>query len=145
MGRFKLTLPWGEPDEARTVIGQVVATLTAAGLTEIVVVTGHRADEVGAALHGSPVRCVFNPDYASGEMLASLQVGLSALNDRSKGALLCLGDQPQMEVATVQAVVAAGETSDWQQVIIPSFQMRAGHPILLPAWLWPPAAVKRAT
>lgn len=146
MGRFKLTLPWDDgSDGARTVIGQVVATLEAAGLGEIIVVTGHRATEVEAALAVTAARCVLNPDYASGEMLTSLQVGLSALSDRRKAALLCLGDQPQMEVATARAVVAAGQAAGWQPIVIPSFQMRAGHPILLPRWLWPEIITCRGT
>ncbi len=145
MGRFKLTLPWGGPDGARTVIGQVVATLEAAGLAEIIVVTGHRAEEVVAALHGSAARCVFNPDYATGEMLTSMQVGLAAQRSRCAAALLCLGDQPQMQVATVQAVVAAGQAAGWQTIVIPSCQMRAGHPILLPKWLWPEILACRST
>lgn len=145
MGRFKLTLPWGPT----TVIGQVVATLAAAGLRDIVAVTGHRAAEVEAALAGSPARLVWNPDYANGEMLSSIQAGLRSATDAVDGpsqsagatapaaALLCLGDQPQMEAATVAAVLAAGAAQGWSRIVIPSYQMRAGHPLLLPAWLWP--------
>jgi molybdenum cofactor cytidylyltransferase len=62
---------------------------------------------------------------------------------RLKGAeaapatLLCLGDQPQMQVATVQAVLSASSVDDRAQIVVPSYRMRAGHPILLPNWLWP--------
>ena len=153
MGRFKLTLPWGD----RTVIGQVVATLEAAGVDEIIVVTGNRADEVVAALAGTNTHHVHNPDYAAGEMLSSIQVGVRALTQARRGlkpppqadesrlkpagsapaALLCLGDQPQMQAATAQAVLSAGEADGWDRIIIPSYCMRAGHPILLPNWLWP--------
>ena len=144
MGRFKLTLPWGE----RTVVGQVVATLAAAGVGEIVAVTGNRAAEVTAALAGAPVRLVFNPAHATGEMLSSVQVGLQALSAELHGpgqqeamqplaALLCLGDQPQIGAATVRAVLAAGEAGGWAQIVIPSYRMRSGHPILLPRWVWP--------
>jgi molybdenum cofactor cytidylyltransferase len=143
MGRFKLLLPWG----ARTVIGQVVATREAAGVAEVVVVTGHRATDVAAALAGTSARIVFNPDYATGEMLSSIQTGLRAANPKGladpsglhapKAALLCLGDQPQMEVATVRAVLTAGAAAGWEQIIVPSFQMRGGHPTLLPRAIWP--------
>jgi molybdenum cofactor cytidylyltransferase len=51
-------------------------------------------------------------------------------------ALMCLGDQPQRELATVEAVLAEGERTGWQRVIIPSYRMRAGHPILIPSSLW---------
>jgi molybdenum cofactor cytidylyltransferase len=177
MGRFKLTLPWG----ATTVIGQVVATLRAAGVAEIVVVTGNRADEVAAALAGALARIVFNSDYATGEMLSSIQAGVRAviavtgdrgrsnpreaclrrLTDqsaqadfaevdavstaRNPAALLCLGDQPQMEVTTVQAVLAAGAATGWQRIIRPSYQMRAGHPIVLPSAVWSDILTTTAT
>jgi molybdenum cofactor cytidylyltransferase len=170
MGCFKLTLPWG----GRTVIGQVVATLEAAGVGEIIVVTGHRADEVAAALGGTTAHLVHNPDYAAGEMLSSIKIGVRAVAEVRRGldaarddadaparpglkppasrstdesrlkpagsecaALLCLGDQPQMQAATVKVVLAAGEADGWQEIVIPSYRMRAGHPILLPCWLWP--------
>ena len=60
-------------------IGQVVATLEAAGVDEIIVVTGHRADEVAAALADTTAHAVHNPDYAAGEMLSSIQAGVRAL------------------------------------------------------------------
>jgi molybdenum cofactor cytidylyltransferase len=141
MGRFKLTLPWGE----RTVVGQVVATLEAAGVGEIVVVTGHREEEVIAALAGRPIRCVHNADYMSGEMLRSIQVGLAALDPGVAAALLCLGDQPQMEVDTVRGVLAVGAAAGWRRIVIPSHRMRGGHPIGLPAWLWPEILACRDT
>lgn len=133
MGRFKLTLPWGD----RTVIGQVVATLEAAGVAAIVAVTGHRADEVVAALAGTTAQIVHNPGYASGEMLSSIQAGLRAAEASREAALLCLGDQPQMTLTTVRAVLAAGAEDGGRRIIIPSYRMRAGHPILLPRWVWP--------
>lgn len=141
MGRFKLTLPWA----GRTVIGQVVAALRTAGLAEIVVVVGHRGAEVEAALTETAVRCVFNPNYADGEMLSSVQAGLAALDRRNAATLLCLGDQPQLEPATTQAILAAGQAAGWQTIVIPSYQMHAGHPILLPRWLWDEILACRGT
>jgi molybdenum cofactor cytidylyltransferase len=138
MGRFKLTLPW----RGTTVIGQVLATLTEAGVADVVVVTGHRAEEVAVAAMSSGggmprLAFVHNSDYATGEMLSSIQAGLGALSAEIAAALLCLGDQPQMQVCTVKAVLAAGAASNWRRIVIPSYQMRAGHPILLPRDLWP--------
>ncbi len=154
MGRFKLTLPWSErivpsvrdavplvrdnvPSARGTVIGQVVATLEAAGVAEIVVVLGHRAEEVALVLDGTSVRTVFNANYADGEMLSSIQAGIPTLGEEAPALLLCLGDQPQMKVGTVRAIIEAGEAAGWNKIIVPSYQMHAGHPILLPAWAWP--------
>jgi len=70
-------------------------------------------------------------------MLSSIQAGLAALEPGIQAALICLGDQPQMEAATVTTVVAAGKRTGWKRVVAPSYQMRMGHPILLPQTIWP--------
>jgi len=132
MGAFKLTLPWA----GKTVIEQVVLTLTMASLHEIIVVTGHRGNEVEKALAKTPARCVSNPQYESGEMLSSIQAGLAAVAPGVDAALICLGDQPQMEMSTVLALLTEAERTGWRRVIIPSYDMRAGHPIVLPRSLW---------
>jgi molybdenum cofactor cytidylyltransferase len=133
MGRFKLTLPW----DGTTVIGRVVQILVEAGLEDIVVVTGHRAGDVTKALTGVAVREAYNPGYGTGEMLSSIRVGLAALRGEAMAALVCLGDQPQIEVATVRAVLATGREDGWRRLVVPSYGLRAGHPILLPRGIWP--------
>jgi molybdenum cofactor cytidylyltransferase len=130
----KPLLPWRQ----HTVIEQVVTTLRLAGLPaeQIVVALGHHRAEMEAVLAGHGVRCVFNPHYRAGEMLSTVQAGLRALPPDCTGALVALADQPQMLVNTVQQVLAAFSASDEQELIIPSYQMRRGHPIALPRWLW---------
>lgn len=128
----KPLLPWGRG----TIVEQVVSTLFAAGVSDVVVVTGHRQEATEAALATYPVRCVFNPAYANGEMLASLQAGLRAVPPEHAGALLALADQPQMEPEVVTRVLRAFASGGNQSIVVPSYQMRRGHPILLPRWLW---------
>lgn len=128
----KPLLPWG----LSTVIGTVVDTLTAAGVAEVIVVTGHQREAVEAALAGSAARCVNNPAYADREMLSSIQAGLAAADPASAGALLALADQPQMQLAVVQQALRAFDQSGGQALVIPSHALRRGHPILLPRWLW---------
>lgn len=132
MGAFKQTLPW----HGSTVIEQVVSTLALARLREVVVITGHRRADVEAALARQSVRCVFNPSYATSEMLSSIQTGIAALDAGSDAVLVCLGDQPHMEATTLSAILAEGERTGWRQVIIPSYHRRAGHPILIPSYLY---------
>lgn len=129
---IKPLLPWRH----HTVIEEIITTLLTAGLSQIVVVTGHQHQALEAALASCPVRCLFNPNYASGEMLSSLQVGLQALPAGCSGALVALADQPQMQVSVVQKMLKAFAESDNQAIVIPSYQMRRGHPVVLPRRLW---------
>lgn len=131
MGRPKMTLPWGKT----TIIEQVVSVLAQAGAAPVIVVTGGAHKSVEAALRGTPAQPVFNPRHADGEMLHSLQVGLASLPAPVEAALVALGDQPQIEASIVQAVLHAyAETA--APLIVPSFQMRRGHPWLVHRSLW---------
>jgi len=133
MGQFKPLLPWGE----HTVIEQVVTTLLGTSVSEVLVVTGHEHDALAAALHAYPLRLVFNPDYAAGDMISSIQAGLRALGPAVEAALIAIGDQPRMQASTVEAVVAAWRQGSAERIIIPSYHMRRGHPICLPRAVWP--------
>jgi molybdenum cofactor cytidylyltransferase len=134
MGRPKLSLPWG----STTVIGQVVTTLMQARVDEIVVVTGGARLEVEAVLNdvpGAAVRTVFNPRYTEDDMLVSLQAGIGALSEKVQAVLVVLGDQPQIEVETVQALVETYRSGGYP-LIVPSYHMRRGHPWMVDHALW---------
>ena len=133
MGRPKLLLPYGE----RSVIEQVVSVLLASPADEVLVVTGHEREAVEQALAGWPVLAVFNPDYAAGEMLSSVQVGLEAAAPESRAALLAAGDMPAIEAGVVAQLVVAYRAAGDDCVYIPSYRMRAGHPVLVPRSYWP--------
>jgi molybdenum cofactor cytidylyltransferase len=131
MGRPKMVLPWGNT----TVIGQVANTLISAGVGDVSVVTGGARLEVANALKALPIRIVFNPDFNNNQMMLTLQIGLAALGDSVEAALVVLGDQPQLEVRVVRKVIATYHEQK-PPLIIPSYQMRRGHPWLLarPCW-----------
>jgi molybdenum cofactor cytidylyltransferase len=144
MGRPKLALRWGET----TVLGHVVGTLNAAGLEEIVVVTGGGRAIVQQAMQGLPAREVFNPNFEEDHMLFSLQAGLKELSADCAAALVALGDQPQMRLDVVQALLQA-YVQTGAGLVIPSFQMRRGHPWIVARSFWntifalqPPATLR---
>ncbi len=143
MGVPKHTLPWGTGE---TIISRIVNQLQLAGAAEIVVVTGGARESVEAALSaisaqaGWPrqvsVRAVYNPEYASKEMLSSLQAGLRTLAPEAAAALVALGDQPQIEADIARAVL-----DRWREtrapVVLPTFKGRRGHPVLFDRSQWP--------
>jgi molybdenum cofactor cytidylyltransferase len=131
MGTSKQLLPYGP----HTVIEHIVDVLLACPLDEIVVVTGHTRDELEALLEPWPVCCVVNPDYEVGEMLSSVQRGLAALGSDADAALLALGDQPQIEAGVVRELVEAYQRTH-ASLVIPSFEMQRGHPILVDRRHW---------
>lgn len=131
MGRPKMTLPWG----STTVIGQVSDVLLTAGVDDIIVVTGGAHAEVESALAGVPVRAVFNPDFANGEMITTLQIGLKKLSSGVEAALVVLGDQPQIKSSVVKSAITAFKIGG-HALVVPSYQKRRGHPWLAARKLW---------
>ncbi len=132
MGQPKLLLPW----DRRTVIEAVVERLRGAHLSEIVVVTGHERKRVEAALAGQPVRFAYNPDYAAGEMISSVQAGLRALSPTTSACLLVPGDQPLLRGRVVWQVLHA-YARGLGRIVAPSYRGRRGHPVLIDRLFWP--------
>lgn len=135
MGCPKLALPWGKT----SVLGQVIITLATAGINDIVIVTGAVQDQitdlVDLYVKIYPVRTIHNDGYAKGEMLSSLQIGLSAMKPETLATLVVLGDQPQIMVSIVRQITSTYlETG--APLIIPSYQMRRGHPWLVARTQW---------
>lgn len=143
MGQPKMLLPWGE----MTVLEKVIATFKAAGIEDVLVITGGDRERV-EALVGDAARTLFNPGYAEGEMLSSVQAGLAGLKPEVGAVLIGLGDQPQIRVRTVRLVVEEYSKTE-ASLVVPSFQMRRGHPWLVARRHWdeilhiqPPASLR---
>ena len=125
-----MLLPWGESTVLQTVIG----TIHSAEVEDIVVVTGGAREQV-EGLVGDSARMCFNPDYQNDNMLRSLQLGLQQIKAEAEAMLVCLGDQPQIQQRTVRTVCDAYHKHK-SSIIVPSHQMRRGHPWLVPKIFW---------
>ena len=131
MGTPKLILPWGDT----TVIGQIIRTLKQAGVFSIVLTTGGARVEVENAVKDLNVITAFNPDFASGEMISSLQTGLLQTPSKCSAIFIVLGDQPQIEAGVLKVLIDQYDQHP-DQIIIPSYQMKRGHPWIVPRIFW---------
>ncbi|HEV2801071.1 MAG TPA: nucleotidyltransferase family protein [Pyrinomonadaceae bacterium] len=137
MGAFKPLLPFG----AHTVVETCVRNLLAAGACEVVVVVGHRGEEVRAHLSHLPVRLALNHE-AESEMGVSVARGVEALSagDAAEGApscetaagavLIALADHPAVGSAEIAEVCAAYRRTG-ARFVVPEWQGRGGHPVLV--------------
>ena len=133
MGTPKMVLPWGES----SVLGHVIFTLSTAGIQKIVVVTGGYQEIVAVEARKFGAEPVFNPDFDRGEMLSSIQTGLRATATESQACLIALGDNPQIELSVVVAMLARFKQTDGKcKILLPSFRNRRGHPWIVNKSLW---------
>jgi molybdenum cofactor cytidylyltransferase len=91
--------------DGRPLVRHAIDALRDANVDEIVVVTGHDAEAVGAILPDD-VRVVTNPSYRDGQS-TSLAAALHALDDASEAAVVLMADQPGVTAADVRALIDA--------------------------------------
>ena len=126
MGSTKQLLAWRDC----TVLEQTVRHAQTAQLDPIIVVTGHEADKIDSLLEPYPVHMVYNPDYVTGEMLSSLQVGVRALPAGISAMLVLLADQPMVPPAIFQELCQAYERGKGE-LIAPVYAGKRGNPVLI--------------
>jgi molybdenum cofactor cytidylyltransferase len=100
LGRNKLLIEIeGEP-----LVRRAARRLVAAGLAPVLVVVGHQAESVSAALAGLPCEPVRNADYAAGQP-SSLRAGIAAVPPAAAAAVVALADMPWVTAAMIGALV----------------------------------------
>jgi molybdenum cofactor cytidylyltransferase len=120
----------------RPMVRRVVETALASAARPVLVVTGHMASEVGAALSGLQVTLVANPDYATG-LASSVKAGIRAVPQECAGALVMLGDMPRVTAAHVERLIGAFAAAEGRAIIVPVHEGRQGNPVLWPARFFP--------
>jgi len=124
MGAFKPLLPFGDT----TVIESCLNNLHTAGIENIVVVVGHRAEEVRAQLRNLNITFALNPDPDS-EMSASIACGVELVNENAKALLISLVDHPAVSSEVIALLIK--EWSQGAKLVQPEYNGRGGHPVLI--------------
>jgi molybdenum cofactor cytidylyltransferase len=95
----------------------------------VIVVTGHQRELVEAALAGLPLRLVHNPDFADG-LATSVKAGIAAVPPAADGAVVCLGDMPQVDAELIDRLIAAFAPEQGALAVIPTIDGKRGNPVL---------------
>lgn len=126
MGAFKPLLPF--PGD-RTVVEACIDNLQSGGVETIIVVLGHRADEVRERLCALPVLFALTVE-AESEMGASIARGVEKLPLGVETILVALCDQPAIPPKVIRFLLTERERTQ-ARLVVPEFEGRGGHPVLL--------------
>lgn len=99
----------------------------------LIVVIGHEAAGISAALAGLDASIALNADFALG-LSTSLKAGIAAVPAGCDGALVLLGDMPRIEAAHLDRLIAAFAPG---AIVVPVHQGRQGNPVLWPRGRFP--------
>jgi molybdenum cofactor cytidylyltransferase len=88
----------------------------------VIVVTGHQRERIEAALAGLP-------DFAEG-LGTSVRAGIAAVPASADGAVVCLGDMPQVDADLIDRLIAAFAPEQGALAVVPTIQGKRGNPVL---------------
>jgi molybdenum cofactor cytidylyltransferase len=128
MGSPKALLPFRGTNFVNHLIG-----LLAPYCSPVIVVLGHEADAIRAAIAGGAevaVEVAINGAYREGQ-ITSLQTGLRAVPPEAPGVLFTLVDHPDPAPRTIEALFSRA------LINVPVYDGRKGHPVFFHARLIP--------
>src|SRR5882724_9821242 len=97
--------------------------------SDVIVVTGHQAEQVEKALQGLKVKFVHNPDFAEG-LAGSVKAGIAAVPESADGAVVCLGDMPLVSTDLIDRLIEAFAPDRGNLIVLPVSDGRRGNPVL---------------
>jgi len=95
----------------------------------VIVVTGHQADLVEQALAGLDVKFVRNQNFAAG-LASSVKAGIAAVPADADGAVICLGDMPQIDAGLIDRLIDDFAADRGHLIVVPVAEGRRGNPVL---------------
>jgi len=136
MGRDKALLPW-PPQTANSTAGDTFLSaairLFFSHVDEVLVVVGKNESALAPIVYANGAALIINPDPDRGQF-SSLQVGLQEVLNRGRdAAMVTLVDRPPVRAETLETLQAAFDRATAQRkwAVIPEYQGKHGHPILL--------------
>jgi len=116
------------------ILRQLIA-LSGAGVDEVVVVLGHHADAVEAAVRAFPITLVHNPAPDDGQA-SSVRTGLRALSPRIDAVIVALADQPLIDAQDMVALIGAyKKRPEGTSMVVPRVSAEPGSPVIFDAAL----------
>lgn len=119
----------------QSMIGRVIQAALGTRTEEVILITGHRAEEIEHAARqatttgtAARLRFVRSPNYAQG-MSASVKAGIAAAA-RASAALICLGDMPEITAAMMNSLIDAYDPAAGKTIVVPTCRGARGNPVL---------------
>lgn len=124
-GDLKQLLPW----DGTTFVGNAIRVAKESQVTEIIVVTGHERERVEQAVSiFDGIRCVRNPDWASGRA-SSVRTGIGAINAKSSAAIFINADQPFLTADVLDTILNTFFEMG-APIVVPTYDGNTGSPVL---------------
>jgi molybdenum cofactor cytidylyltransferase len=112
-------------------VERVIQAAKASLLDEVVLVYQH--EDIKKTGEKYPIKTVLNKNADEGQS-ASIKIGIEAANPGADGFMFLVGDQPFLNAATINLLIAAFKQEP-HNIIAPVYNGRRGNPVIFPSTL----------
>ena len=134
-GELKQLLPFA----GESLVYRACRTALDSRAAAVILVVGHRGDEVRAAVEDLPVTVVGNRKHAYGQS-TSVRLGLQTVRHQhpeAAGVLFLPCDQPLIDAPLLDRLIATAEEHGGKAIIVPTHHHRRGAPVFFPRRFFP--------
>ncbi len=120
--------------KGKTVIEYVAEAILNAGIAEVIMVTGHEAAELQAAVKKLPIVLAHNTNYDQG-ITSSIQQGTRSAT--GTGYMICLSDMVTITSAEYRELVVFFEATflqDEKCICLPVYKNQRGNPVIFSSY-----------
>jgi molybdenum cofactor cytidylyltransferase len=114
----------------KPLVRRVAEAALASSARPVLLVAGHRRDEVALTVAGLPLEVIANPRYADG-LSTSLRAAFERLPTDAEAAVILLADMPLVGAALIDRLVGAWAEAGRPAALIPTHGGRQGNPVIL--------------
>ncbi len=141
MNAFKPMLPV----DGRPAVTGLTESLRGAGISDIIIVTGHQRELLQEEISRLRVAECYNENYADG-MFTSIQAGFAKATEEfpeKRGWFLVPADCPLITIRTFKELMTAMDDAEKSagsediRFYVPTYEGKKGHPLLVPAEMIP--------
>ncbi len=127
MGAFKPLLSLGK----QTVLERIIGLFREAGILDVRVVVGHRAEDLVPKVEKWGIRWVLNENFQDG-MITSVKAGVASIEQNREAFFLLPVDIPLVRRRTLMQQLEAYQACG-KGIVYPTFLGKRGHPPLIAA------------
>lgn len=109
-----------------TITRRIISTLQQTGIDPVVLITGNQAETLEKHVSHMGVICLRNAEYATGQMLDSVKIGMSYLQNQCDRILFTPVDIPLFTSNTIKSLMNAHAL-----IAVPVCNTHEGHPLMM--------------
>jgi len=121
--------------KGKTLLNWVIEVAIQSSLSQIILVLGHKADDIQKTIIYPNISILHNPQYHQGQS-SSIRHGIKALDPLIDAAMFLLGDQPMIKLETINTLIAA-YGKEKSLIVMPTFQGKRGNPVIFDRRFFP--------